>query len=56
MVSLATLSHACLPAYGDLHRIIFGIDEETGLLEGRYDGHPGMEPFHTLRRRQSLLV
>ena len=55
-VSLVTFDDACLPADGNLHRVVFGIDEKTGILKGRHDGLPGMEPFHTLWRRQSLSV
>lgn len=45
-----------LPADGNLHRVILGINEKTGLLKGGHDGHPGVEPFHTLQWRQSLPV
>lgn len=37
-----------LPADGYLHGVVFDIDEKSGLLKGRHDGHPGVEPFHTL--------
>lgn len=43
-----------LPADGNLHRVVLGIDEKTGLLKSRYNGNPGMKPFRTLQGRQSL--
>lgn len=50
-VSPVSRNHTCLPADGDLHRVVLGINEKTSILKGRYDSHPCMEPFHTLRRR-----
>ena len=55
-VSLVPLNHASLPADGNLHGVVLGINEKTGILKGRHNGHPGMEPFHTLRQRRSLSV
>jgi len=45
-----------LPADWYLHRVVFGIDEKSGLFKGRHDIHPGVEPFHTLSWGQSRPV
>lgn len=55
-LSLVSFGHTCLPADGNLHRVILGINEKTGLFKGRHDGYPGVEPFHALRQRQSPSV
>ena len=60
---LCTESESCLslnpihvPADRNLHGVVLGANEKTGLLKSRYDGHSGMEPFHTLQRRQRLSI
>ena len=45
-----------LPADGNLHGVVLGINEKTGLLKGCHNGNPDMEPFHTLKRSQNLSV
>lgn len=55
-VSFVSLDHTRLPADGNLHRVVLGVNEETCLFEGLHDGYPGVESFHTLRQRENLSV
>ena len=47
-VSFVSLDYIHLPADGNLHRIVLGINEKIGPFEGLHNGYPGVEPFHTL--------
>ena len=55
-VSLASPNHIRLPADGNLHRVVLGVNKEISFLESLHYSHPGVEPFHTLQWRQSRSV
>lgn len=55
-VRFVSLDHTRLPADGNLHRVVLGVNEKTGLFEGLHDGYPGVESFHALQGCKNLSV